>query len=303
MIQEALVPAVEGEFEIKEFQKKPIRRICHKNERWFSVIDIVWALVDTDRAAGYWADLRKKIEKEWWNQVLDKIEKLEMQAKDWKFYATDGIRIEDIFRVIQSIPSKSAEPFKKWLAKVWFERLQEIQNPDLAVQRAITLYKAKWYDDAWIDARLRNINARRSLTDEWDKRGVQADRYGVLTDAIHIETFGIKTVDHKAMKGLKSQSLRDNMTPMELTLNTLAEQTAREITINKEAQTYHQVRSAAVEWWSIAGTARRSIEQATWKPVVSDTNYLTDRQRQNNEALDEPWMDKLASLLGEIQSD
>lgn len=299
MIQEALVPAVEGEFEIKEFKNKPIRRFCHNGERLFSVIDIIGALVDTNRPWPYWSDLKNKLIKEWASDTVDKIEPIEMIGQKGA-YTTDMIKIVDLFRLIQSIPSKSVEPFKKWLAKVWFERLQEEENPDLAIQRAITLYKAKWYDSWWIDARLRSINARRSLTDEWDKRGIKNEAYWILTDAIHVETFGILSSEHKGMKWLKSQSLRDNMTPMELTLTTLAEQTAKEITVNKQAETFHQIKSAAVEWGIIAGTARKSIEKATGKAVVSDKNYLTAKQRENNKALDEPWMGNVSKLLEDI---
>ena len=182
---------------------------------------------------------------------------------------------------MQSVPTKKAEPFKKWLAKVGFERLQEIQNPDLAIKRAVTLYRAKGYDDEWIEARIRNKASREVLTAEWDRRGMR--KYiGLLTDAISIETFGITTKNHREMKGLKNQNLRDNMTPIELTLTTLGEQATSEIAKATQPKSLEANKSVARWGGKIAGGARKEIEEATGQPVLSKQNYLTERQRQNN---------------------
>lgn len=185
---------------------------------------------------------------------------------------------------MQSVPSTKAEPFKKWLAKVGFERLQEAQNPELAVMRAVALYRAKGYDDEWIDARIRNKVSRELLCSQWDQRGMK-DYIPLLTDAISLGTFGIRTAEHKRIKGLKSQPLRDNMTPIELTLTTLGEQTTREITKTANPSTLQQHMNVANQGGRIAGSARVNIERATGRSVVSSTNYLTDRQRKNNAGL------------------
>ena len=182
---------------------------------------------------------------------------------------------------MQSVPSTKAEPFKKWLAKVGFERLEELENPELAIKRAITIYRAKGYGDDWIDARIRNKASQELLTAEWHERGM-TDYIGLLTDAISLGTFGLRTAEHKAFKGLKSQNLRDNMTPIELTLTTLGEQATREITKSTNPQSVQQHMAVADRGGRIAGTARRSIENATGQRVVSSTNYLTPRQRENN---------------------
>jgi hypothetical protein len=205
------------------------------------------------------------------------------------------VNIEGVFRLMQSVPSAKAEPFKKWLAKVGFERLQEIQNPELAVKRAITLYRAKGYDDEWIDARIRNKASRELLTAEWDKRGI-IKYSGLLTDAISVGTFGINTAEHKRIKGIQGQSLRDNMTPIELTLTTLGEQATREITKSTNPESLQGHRNAASQGGRIAGGARKNIELATGKTVVSSANYLTSRQRDNN-ARDHKELKQIVSKL------
>jgi hypothetical protein len=183
---------------------------------------------------------------------------------------------------MQSVPSKKAEPFKKWLAKVGYERIQEIQDPEIAIKRAMGIYRAKGYDEDWIDARIRNVSSRKKLTDEWDKRGVPGDKMGILSDAISVQTFDISIAKHKSIKGLKGQNLRDNMTPIELTLTTLGEQASREISKMKNASGFYENLDAAKKGGKIAGDARKQIEAETGKAVVSPKNYLTARQRANN---------------------
>jgi DNA-damage-inducible protein D len=270
----------EGESKIDLFQRREVRKILHDGEWWFSVKDVLEALVDTTDGTRYVADLRRK------DPGLDAryseiTRTLPFQSPGGK-QNTTFIDVEGIFRLMQSVPSTRAEPFKKWLAKVAFERLKEAENPELAIKRAITLYRAKGYDDEWIDARIRNKASRELLCAEWHERGM-SEYNGLLTDAISIGTFGIRTARHKEIKGLsKSHSLRDNMTPIELTLTTLGEQATREITKSTDPQNLRQHMDAADQGGRIAGSARKSIEKATGQDVVSPTNYLTERQRQLN---------------------
>ena len=282
MPEEKLPLPIEGESKIDLFKKKEVRKCMHDGEWWFSVKDVLEALVETTDGNRYSRQLRDRDQglKSGWAQITRTLNFDSGKGggrQDMTF-----INIEGIFRLMQSAPSQKAEPFKKWLARVGFERLQEIENPDLAIKRAVTLYRAKGYDDGWIDARIRNKVSRETLTAEWQSRGVRDIDYAILTDAISIETFGIRTARHKEIKGLKSQSLRDNMTPIELTLTTLGEQAATEITRSKDAQGRSQNLGAARAGGKIAGGARLQIEEATGQQVVSGQNYLTARQRQNN---------------------
>ncbi len=277
----------EGDSRIDLFQKKEVRKVLHWWEWWFSVKDVIESLVETVDGTNYVAKLRDRdqgLKEGWWQIVMT----LPFQSTSG-IQNTNFINIEGIFRVMQSVPSVKAEPFKKWLAKVWFERLQEEHNPDLAVRRAMAIYRSKWYDDDWIEARITNKVSRDLLTDVWDKAWMRKYIW-LLTDAISIGTFGIKTSTHKGVKWLKGQSLRDNMTPIELTLTTLWEQTTREITRNKKPTTLQWHMIAASQWWRIAGSARENIERAIGRKVVSDKNYLTKIQIQNNAKI-EPWID------------
>jgi prophage antirepressor-like protein len=287
----------EGESKIDLFQKREVRKTLHEGEWWFSVKDILEALVDTTDGNRYSRDLRTKDEglRSRWAEI----------TRTLPFVSGGGTQnttftnIEGVFRIMQSVPSAKAEPFKKWLAKVGFERLQEAQNPGLLVKRAITTYRARGYDDEWIDARIRNKVSRELLTEEWDRRGM-IEYIGILTDAVSLGTFDITTAQHKDLKGLKKQSLRDNMTPLELTLTTLGEQATREITRSMKAETLPEHKTAAYRGGRIAGSARQNIERATGEKVVSSKNYLTARQRENN-ALSHPknlneMLDKLLNV-------
>lgn len=270
----------EGESKIDLFNKREIRKVLHEGEWWFSVKDILEALTDTTDGNRYSRDLRVKDDglKSTWAEIT---RTLDFVTTTRGKQATTFINIEGIFRLMQSVPTVKAEPFKKWLARVGFERLQEIQNPELAIQRAITIYRAKGYDDDWIDARIRNKASREILTSEWDKRGM-SPYIGILTDSISIETFGIGVQEHKRIKGLKTQSLRDNMTPIELTLTTLGEQATTEIIKSTNPLTLERNKDVAKRGGKIAGAARRQIEQETQQKVVSPKNYLTVKQRENN---------------------
>ncbi len=269
----------EGESKIDLFQKKEIRKVLHDGEWWICVKDAVEAVTGTSDGTRYVADLRRK--DEGLDQRYSEITRTLPFKSAGGTQKTTFINIEGVFRLMQSVPSAKAEPFKKWLAKVGFERLEEAQNPELAIKRAIALYRAKGYDDEWIDARIRNKASRELLEAEWSSRGV-IEYIAFLTDAISLGTFGIRTAEHKRIKGLKSQPLRDNMTPIELTLTTLGEQATREITKSTNPTGVQQHMNVASQGGRIAGNARVNIERATGKPVVSNTNYLTPKQRENN---------------------
>ena len=273
----------EGESKIDLFKKREIRKVMHGGEWWFSVKDVLEALTDTTDGTRYSRDLREKdsgLKSRWAEITLT----LDFDSGPGGRQKTTFINIEGIFRLMQSVPSTKAEPFKKWLARVGFERLQEIQNPELALKRAITLYRAKGYDDGWIEARIRNKASREALTFEWDQRGM-VDYIAILTDSISIKTFGISVQQHKQIKQLKGQSLRDNMTPIELTLTTLGEQVTTEIIKTTNPISFGQHKTAAERGGEVAGITRREIEKQTNQPVVSQVNYLTDRQRINNAQL------------------
>ena len=276
-----IILPLEGESQINLFKKKEIRKNFHKGEWWFSVKDILEALTDTTDGTRYVGDLRKK--DSGLNERYSEITSTLPFKSEGGIQNTTFTNIEGIFRLMQSVPSPKAEPFKKWLAKVGFERLQEIQNPELAVKRAITLYRAKGYDDGWIETRIQNKINREQLETEWSKRGIKDNlQYALLTDAISVETFGVKTQKHKELKGLKEyHSLRDNMTPIELTLNTLGEQATKEIAKTRNAIGFQENENAAKSGGRIAGGARKQIEQAIGRSVVSKENYLTERQKQN----------------------
>lgn len=270
----------EGESKIDIFQNSEIRKTLHEGEWWFSVKDVLEALTGTTDGTRYSADLRAKDEglRATYSEIT---RTLPFRSESRGVQNTTFINIEGTFRLMQSVPSSKAEPFKKWLAKVGFERLQEIQNPELAVKRAIALYRAKGYDDEWIDARIRNKSSRETITGEWEKAGM-VEYIGILTDAISTETFGISIRIHKEIKGLKGQNLRDNMTPIELTLSTLGEQATTEIMKATKPIGFQKHKNVATQGGHIAGLARKNIEQATGKQVVSTKNYLTAKQRENN---------------------
>ena len=270
----------EGESKVDLFQRKGVRKTLHNNEWWFSVKDTLEVLTDTTEGNRYSRDLRSSDPglKTTWAEIT---RTLPFKTATRGVQNMTFINVEGLFRLVQSVPSKKVEPFKKWLAKNAFERLQEEHDPQLAIKTAIALYRAKGYDDEWIDARIRNKASRELLTAEWQKRGMK-EYIGLLSDAISIKTFGLRTREHKELKGLKSQNLRDNMTPIELTLTTLGEQTTREITKSVNPNTLQQHMGIAEQGGRIAGDARKKIESATGKNVVSTKNYLTAKQRENN---------------------
>lgn len=261
---------------IAVFKGKQIRKAIHQGEWFFSVIDIVEVLTESSNARRYWSDLKSKlIDNDGFNQLYEKIVQLKMESSDGKNYLTDTANTETIFRIIQSIPSPKAEPFKRWLAKVGYERIQEIEDPELATKRGRAIYKAKGYPDDWIEKRMRGIAIREQLTNEWEKRGVKEEKeYAILTSEIAEATFGLKPSQHKKLKSLKNQNLRDHMTDLELIFNMLGEASTTEIAVQNDAQGLHQNKKAAREGGEIAGNARRALEQKSGRKVVSKSNFL-----------------------------
>jgi hypothetical protein len=272
----AVIP-FEGETQTALFKDKEIRKVFHEDEWYFSVVDVIDALTDSSNPRRYWSDLKAKMAQEGGDvELYDEIVQLKLEAADGKFYATDTASTETIFRIIQSIPSPKAEPFKRWLARVGFERLQEIGNPELAIKRAIVNYRLMGYDEDWIEARVKTIVSRNELTHEWSQRGVSEGReYAVLTNVISEETFGVGVQRHKDIKGLRrSHNLRDHMTDLELILTMLGEKSTVQIARARDAQGFQENRSASVDGGRIAGRARRNLEQELNQSVVSKQNHL-----------------------------
>ena len=262
------------------FQDKKIRRAWFNDEWWFSVVDIVSALTQSDRARKYWSDLKNKLSEEGF-EVSEKIGQLKLPAEDGKLRETDCSNTKNIFRIIQSIPSPNAEPFKQWLANAGYERIEEIQNPELSQARMKELYKAKGYSDDWIEKRVRGIAIRQELTDEWRKRGLKEDKeYAILTNEICKATFG-KTVDeYKEFKGLKKENLRDHMDDLELIFNMLGERVSTEITRKEDSQGFIENKTAAIKGGKIAGNARKETEKELGRQVVSGENYLSEPEKK-----------------------
>ncbi|MEK6868155.1 MAG: Bro-N domain-containing protein, partial [Nanoarchaeota archaeon] len=260
------------------FQDKKIRRIWFNDEWWFSVVDITEVLTETGRARKYWFDLKIKLIEEGF-EVSEKIGQLKLPAEDGKLRETDCATTKNMFRIIQSISSPKAEPFKQWLAKVGYERVQEIQDPELAQKRMKELYKQKGYSDEWIEKRVRGIAVRQELTDEWKNRSVEEGReYAILTNEISKATFG-KTVDeYKEFKGLQKENVRDHMNDLELIFTMLGEASTTKIAQSKNAQGFVENKGAAEKGGKIAGDARQNLEIASGEKVAIPENYLEEAE-------------------------
>lgn len=256
------------------FQKKEIRKTIHKGEWWFSISDIVAALTDSKDVKQYIKKMRQR-DKElnsYWGTICTP---LEMITKDGKKRKITSANTEGIFRIIQSIPSPRAEPFKRWLAKVGYERIKEIEDPELTTKRTRAIYKAKGYSDAWIEKRMRGIEVRETLTDEWKKRGVKENpEYAILTAEISKATFGMTPGQYQKFKGLKRENLRDHMSDLELIFTMLGEAATTEITKNKNAHGFIRNKQVAQEGGSVAGKARKDLEKKSGKKVSVKDNYL-----------------------------
>ncbi len=256
------------------FQETEIRRVWHKDEWWFSVIDVIEVLSESQNPRRYWSDLKIKVKKEGAAQLYEKIVQLKLEAADGKLYNTDCANTETMFRIIQSIPSPKAEPFKLWLAQVGYERIQEIENPELAAQRARQYYKDLGYSEVWIETRLKSVETREQLTDEWKARNVKEGmEYAILTAEISKATFGLTPSEYMKYKDLKRENLRDHMTDIELIFTMLGEATTRNKAVEKDAQGFEENRGAAREGGRAAGKALDAYEKEAGSKVVTDTNF------------------------------
>ena len=261
------------------FQGQEIRKIWDdEHEKWyFSVVDVVAVLAQTERPRKYWDDLKRKIKEEG-GQLSEKIGQLKFLAKDGKYYLSDAADTETVFRIIQSIPSPKAEPFKLWLARVGYERVEETEDPEKAIQRAMQTYLKKGYSKDWVNLRLKSIEIRKDLTDEWSERGVNtADKFAILTDDITFAWAGLKVKEYKKTKDLKKESLRDNMTNLELVLNMLAEASTTEISKKEKPETFDKNREVAKKGGGVAGKAREELEKQTGQSVISKSKFLSGK--------------------------
>jgi DNA-damage-inducible protein D len=265
------------------FEGKQIRKIMHLDEWWFSVIDIVEVLTGSNLPKRYWSDLKRKLAKEGYSELYDKIVQLKFAAADGKYYATDCANTETMFRIIQSIPSPKVEPFKQWLARVGYERLEEIENPELSMVRMQALYEKKGYPKEWIDKRMRGIAVRQDLTDEWQDRGAKTSlEYAILTNEIMQGAFDLKVDEYKQVKGLARENLRDHMTDIELILTMLGEATTTKLHRDRDSRGIEPLKKDAQEGGAVAGSTRRDIEKRSGKPVVTGDNFkgLTGKGRK-----------------------
>ena len=270
------------ETNIAVFRGKEIRKTIHKNEWWFVIVDVVSALTDSINPSGYIKDMRRRDKElsKGWGQIATP---LSVQTEGGP-QRMNCANTEGIFRIIQSIPSPKAEPFKRWLAKVGYERVQEIEDPELATKRTRALYKAKGYSDDWIEKRMRGIAIREELTDEWKNREVRREKeYAILTAEIAKAAFGVTPGEHKKLKGLIRENLRDHMTDLELIFSMLGEAATTEITRADDARGFQESKRAAHKGGEVAGKARKDLEQKTRKKVVSPENYLEIPQKKRKQ--------------------
>jgi DNA-damage-inducible protein D len=263
------------------FKGRKIRKTFFQKEWWFSVVDVVNALTDSVDPKDYWYRMKIRVNNEEKIELSTICRQLKLESSDGKKYETDCANTEGIFRIIQSIPSPKAEPFKRWLAKVGYERVQEIEDPELATKRTRILYKLKGYSENWIEKRMRGIAIREELTDEWQKRGVREQKeYEILTAEISKATFGVTPSEYKKLKGLKRQNLRDHMNDLELIFNMLGERVTTEISEQERPDTFVKNKKVAKRGGSVAGNARKQTEKELGRPVVSKESYLAKSENK-----------------------
>ena len=274
---------------IKGFEEKKVRTLWDsETEEWyFSIVDVVAVLTDSENPRRYWSDLKRKLAKEG-SQLYEGIVQLKMLSSDGKYYKTDVATTQQLFRLIQSIPSPKAEPFKLWMAQVAAERLDQMQDPELSIEQAMKDYKRLGYSDNWINQRLKSIEIRKELTDEWKKHGLQEGvQFATLTDIIYQTWSDMTARQYKQFKGLKKENLRDNMTNKELVLNMLAELSTKEISESNHPETFEDHKNIAVQGGEIARNARMELEAKTGKSVISPLNakdgLLLSKRNDENE--------------------
>lgn len=267
------------------FEGKKIRRVRDEiTETWFfSVVDVV-SVLSWSESKDVWAYRRKLKQRliSEGSEVVTNCHGLKLLAEDGKMRATDVADTEAMFRIIQSIPSPNAEPFKLWLARVWYERIEETEDPELWINRALQNYINKWYSEDWVNQRLKTIEVRKSLTDEWKKWWMGQHDYAILTDEITKAWAGMRTREYKTHKWLKKESLRDNMNNLELILNMLAEATTTEINKKENPKWLEENKKIARQWWNVAGNARKEIESKIGKSVISQDNMHLGNKKENN---------------------
>ena len=271
------------------FRKNEVRRHWdEEKELWyFSIVDIIEVLTESPRPRKYWNALKTKLKHEG-SELSQNVGQLKMKSSDGKFYETDVLDTENILRFVQSIPSPKAEPFKLWLAKVGYERIEETEDPELAFDRAMKTYLKKGYSKEWINQRLKSIEVRKELTDEWELRGVKKGlEYAILTDEITQAWTGLTTKQYKNFKDLKKENLRDNMTNLELVLNMLAETSTTELSKEQKPKTFCENRNVARKGGSVAGVARKDLEKKLGKSVISPLNAKELKQKKDNKEIDE----------------
>lgn len=267
------------------FEWKKIRKIYdEKQEKWyFSVIDIVWALTEQDdytKSRKYWNKLKERLKNEW-NELVTNCHQLKLMASDWKYYNTDVADTETLLRIIQSVPSKKAEPIKLWLAKVGYERMQEITDPEISINRARENWLKAWRSEKWITMRMSGQETRNKLTDYWSENGVEKwDEFAILTNIIHSEWTWLSVSEHKKLKNLKSQNLRDHMNEAELIFTSLAELSTRQIAESMKTKWLQENKLPAKKWWEIAKNARKALEEKTWKSVITKENFLKSKEKK-----------------------
>ena len=268
-----------GSIQLFEDQKIRTAWDAEKEEWYFSIIDVISVLTGTANPRRYWSDLKRKLKAEGANELYEKIVQLKMLSSDGKRYKTDVANTEQLLRIIQSIPSPKAEPFKAWLAMVGKERIEETIDPEQAIDRALDTYLKKGYSEEWIHQRLLAIRIRNELTDEWKKRGVQKGKeYAILTDEISRAWSGMTTGQYKRLKGLTKENLRDNMTDLELVLTMLAEASTTDISKTAKPQTFEENKQVAKRGGKVAGIARHALEAETGKPVITEKNAFDFQQ-------------------------
>jgi len=251
------------------FQKKEIRKTIYKNEWYFSVVDVIFALTDSINPRDYWFKMKIRVKSEDGAELSTNCRQLKLKSADGKLYLTDCSDTEGIFRIIQSIPSPKAEPFKRWLAKVGYERIQEVEDPELAQKRARAIYKAKGYPDSWIEKRMRSIAIREDLTEQWEIHGVKLQKeYAILTAEISQAAFGVTPSQHKKIKGLERQNLRDHMSDLELLFSMLGEASTTAITKTEHPKGFTENKKASRRGGKIAGDARVNLEKEIGKSIV-----------------------------------
>lgn len=268
---------IETQEELEFFFDETVRKVWHvQEEEWyFSIVDVCQVLTDSTDGRKYWNKLKQRLKNEG-NEPVTNCHQLKMKAKDGKMRLTDCANTEQLLRIIQSIPSKKAEPFKQWLARVGSERLNEMADPELAIDRAVSYYKQKGYSDAWITQRMRSIEIRKELTDEWNRAGVKNSKdYAALTNILTQAWSGISVQQYKKLKGLHKESLRDNMTNTELVLNQLAEISATELSKNSNPQGYEESKKVTIQGGNIARNAKEELEKQLGRSVISSINAST----------------------------